>query len=229
MSRNRLEAMLGRAPLAPMIIVSAMAIAAVSLLAYGIFAAISLRIIDLLICIGGLYFIVRYLLQHFRGTLAFTEKCKKNGIESAARLERRGLLDQADTEYNSTDVFRFRQSEGGLSPENFVMRHNALTPSFVFIMSENAVFSYDEIKAVAFYRRGKANRTKFAGLDEDCTVLELTSVNNVGFNLYACKGAFASSPTDDIICRQIIDIIEQLAPDCKIDLSVKNINPENNL
>ena len=221
MSANNLKAMLSRPPLAPIMLIVAVIIIIICLLVYGIYAAITLRIIDLLICICGLFFLIQYLLRHFRETLAFTEKCRKNGAESTKMLEFDGLLEQADAEYNSADSLKFRPSSGGISPQSFIQRQNAMTPSFVFIMSENTVLRYSDIKSLSFYRRSSNERLKAAGLDDSCTVLVLTTLSNCSYDFYICKGALAESPTEDIICRQIINITEQLTPDCEIDLSVK--------
>lgn len=221
MSGNKLKTTLSRAPLAPIIIAAAIVLVIVLLLVYGIFAMLSLRIIDILLCAGGLYLLIRYALRHFDSTLEFIRACRKNGTDSLNRLKKRNLLDHADAEYNNADALRFRPENSGFSPRSFTLRQNMLTPNFIFIMAENVVFTYDDVRRVSFCSRNSTDTPKLAGLSESCTVLQLTFADNSCFDFYVCKGARAAAPTEDIICREIIGIIEQLAPHCEIDLSIR--------
>lgn len=213
--------MLGRAPLAPILFTSTAAAAIILLLAYGIYAAITLRIIDLLICAAGIYFLIRYALRHFRSTLDFIRKCRKIGLKSIERLESRGLLEQAEEEYYDANTFRFRPESSGFSPEEFTLRQNALSQNFIFAMKDNAVFEYSDIKTIYFSRKGNNSLLKKAGFSDSCTVLTLTCTGGRSYNFYTCKGAFAQSPTDDIICREIIETIKQKNAECEIKLEVK--------
>lgn len=221
MSRKSLEHTLGRAPLAPVFFVSAAVLITLLLTAYGIFAAVTLRIIDLLICIAGIYFLIKYALRHFGSTLKAVEQSKKNGAESLNRLKSRNLLEQAAEEYNGADALRFRPESSGFSPEKFTLHQNILTPNFIFIMTDNAVFEYGDIRSVGFYRRNAAKLFPIGFAEESITTLTLITTTGERFDFYTCRGALADTPAEDIICGQIVGIIEQLNPECEIDFSIK--------
>lgn len=215
--------MLSRAPLGPMMILSAAFAVTVSLLVYGIYAVITLRIIDLLICAAGIYFLIRYMLGHFRSTLDFTRRSKQNGLKSIERLEGRALIEHAEEEYSAAS-FRFRPEVSGLSPEGFTLRCNALSPNFVFALKDNAVFEYSDIKSVGFERRENNSSLGKIRFSDTCTVMTITCTDGSSFDFYTCKGAFAESPTKDIICTNIIDTITQMNAGCRIEYEIKGKN-----
>jgi len=221
LSENKLKALLGRAPLGPIIILAALFSAALSLLIYGIYAAITLRIIDLLICGAGIYFLVRYAMRHLSGTLAFIRRSRKTGEKSIKRLEEKGLLEPAAEEYCSADTYRFRPESSGFSPESFTLRQNALSANFIFAMKDNAVFEYSDIETISFNRKGNNSLLKKAGLSDSCTVLTLTCTGGRSYNFYTCKGAFAEAPAEDIICREIIETVTQMNTDCRVEAEIK--------
>jgi len=148
-------------------------------------------------------------------------KLKENGEKSLRFLKNKGLLDAAAAEYANNKIIECKAAHRDGRMDRFVSRRNALTPNFIFIMSENAILPYAAVTAV---KMGKYQYT-YGNMDNETNihsavthtndVLTIKTVDNCEYDLLNINnGMFTQKRYDAIVGA--INLIKQKNPDCYV-------------
>ncbi len=181
----------------------------------GLFSLIHMVI--MLIFAAPFIYGVCLLTKVFTGT-GSAKELRANGRMSCEFLERNGLLQAAAEEFYGKDRYVCKLGRKGWRLHRYSHRKNVLTPNFIFIMSDNIVLTYEEVKKARFLR----TQMKQKGKDFYADTFSLQMADGTEIALFSSLiGSLFSSGKREMIRRQgivteIANRIHAKNPDCEI-------------
>lgn len=148
-------------------------------------------------------------------------RLKENGQKSIRFLKAKGLLDAAAAEYAGDDKIVCKATHRDGRMNRFVSRKNALTPNFIFIMSENAILPYSAVTEVTFDKYHYTQHSGDNDLDINASVthtndvLTVKSVDNCEYDLLNINNGVLTQKRYETIVG-IINRIKEKNPSCKV-------------
>lgn len=148
------------------------------------------------------------------------KELRSNGIMTYEYLEKKGMLEAAAEEYFGRDRFVCRLKRKGWRPHRYAHRVNVLTPNFIFIMSDNIVLTYDEVKKARFLRIDMRSGFSINFAYADTFALQMADGTEIAL-FSSLLSHYASDNNKEMIRRQGIvnEVSERIRaknPECEI-------------
>ncbi len=145
---------------------------------------------------------------------------RKKGKTTIEFLESRNLLEAAAAEYATADKVECRCTHRNGDTVHFSSRKNALTPNFIYVMTENNVLVYDDItKAyiIEYTYRRRQGRHRYITLTNHVFTL-FTNYGEAVDLMNIDQGKYSQKQTETL--DKIAFILKTKRPDCVISQEV---------